>query len=159
MLLAVLFLGLLPLAAPAREIRFPAKGYPAFTFDLPEDWSAQADDSGNLIMASASRTTSLVILVGETTDPLDKIAAEALKVARAVPAQGKQGIEISGCKGFIYFSTMKNSRGVRLDLEMTIVRVDPNHIASSSLILVSGVSKVNETTARTVQRQFHLRLK
>lgn len=89
---------LTPLAAPAKDVRFPEKTLPAFTFVLPDDWTSEADTSGNLIMRCPNRTTSLVIFTGEDSGDLDALAKEALQVAKTAPALRKEPAEISGCK-------------------------------------------------------------
>jgi len=147
---------LAPLTTLAKDVRFPEKTSPAFTFVLPDDWSAEPDTSGNLIMRNPNRTTSLVIFTGESAEELDVIAREALQVAKAEPAPRKEPFEISGCKGFTYFTTMTNPSGVHLTLEMSIVRTDPKHVASASLILAEGVAKADETNSRLVKNGLKL---
>ena len=109
-------------------------------------------------MASANRATVLVILVGEAAAELalDDIAKEALTVAKAAPYARKEPVEISGCKGFNYFTTIQRAENDILQLEMTIVRVDSGHIASASLLLAPGVIKADETAARLVKNGLKL---
>lgn len=147
---------LAPLTASAKDIRFPAKGFPAYVFILPDDWSSEADDYGNLLMSSATHVTSLVIIIGVGPEALDEIARVALETAKATPYDHKEPAEISGCKGFTYFSNMTNPSGVQIKLEMTIVRVDARNFASASLLLASGVTKTDETTARILKNSFKL---
>ncbi|HKB57968.1 MAG TPA: hypothetical protein VKC51_10295 [Lacunisphaera sp.] len=147
---------LAPLSASAKDMRFPEKGSPAYVFVLPDDWSAQPDDSGNLIMASANHVASLVILVGEAPEALDEVARVALETAQATSFQRKEPVEISGFKGFTYFSSITNAAKVSITLEMTIVRVDEKNIASASLLLASGVAKADEADARLVRNGLKL---
>ena len=148
---------LTPLTAPAKDVRFPEKTLPAFAFVLPDDWSTEADTDGNLIMRNPSRTTSLVIFTGEAADELDTIAKEALQGAKTAPALRKEPAEISGCKGFTYFTTTTNSSGFHLNMEVTIVRTDPKHVASACLILADNVAKADETGSRLVKNGLKLR--
>ncbi len=145
-----------PLTSSAKDMRFPEKGSPAYVFVLPDDWSSQTDDSGNLLMASANHTTALVILVGEAPDALDEIAKVALETAKAAPFSRKEPVEISGFKGFNYFSNMSNPAGVSIKLEMIIVRVDDRNFASASLLLASGVTQADESSARLVRNGLKL---
>lgn len=154
LVLAVLLL--LPPPVVARDVRFPENSLPAFTFFLPDDWSTQPDGEGNLIMASAKRAASMVVIVAESADELDDIAVEAFGVAKADPSSRREPAEISGCKGFTYFTTITNPKGVRLNLETTIVRVSEKHIAAASLLLVTGATKEEETTARLVRNGLKL---
>ncbi len=141
---------LLPLAALARDVRHPEKTSPAFGFVLPDNWSREPDTSGNLIMFNPARTTGIVIIVAESVDPLDKIATEAFGVAKADAYKNKKPAEISGCKGFTYFSTITNDKGVKMSLETTIVRVDDKNIAAASLLVVTSATPDDETAARLV---------
>ncbi len=148
---------LTPLAAPAKDVLFPEKTLPAFTFVLPDDWSSEADTSGNLIMRCPNRTTSIVIFTGVDSSDLDTLAKEALQIAKTAPALRKEPAEISGCKGFTYFTTMTNPSGIHLNLEFTLVRTDPTHVASVGLIMADNVAKVDETSSRLVKNGLKLR--
>ncbi len=158
-LLVVLTLALALLAslsAPAKELRFPETGVPAYAIVLPDDWITQPADQGNLLLLSANRTAVLVVLVVKSADSLEKNAKDALEQAPAVPDGRKNPTEISGCEGFTWFGTMKNAKNLTLNLEMSIVQVDPEHIASASLILVQDVSRADESTARLVRNGLKL---
>jgi hypothetical protein len=146
----ILAVFLLPLAVFARDVRHPEKISPAFSFILPDDWSHEPETSGNLIMFNPGRTTGIVIIVPESPDALDKIATEAFGVAKAEAPQSKKPAEISGCKGFTYFSTITNDKGVKMNLETTIVRVNEKYIAAASLLVVTTATKDDETAARLV---------
>ena len=143
-------------AAPARDDRHPEKTSPAFSFILPDTWSREPDASGNLIMFNPARTTGLVIIVAESADELDKIATEAFGVAKADAFKNKKPAEISGCKGFTYFSTITNDKGVKMNLETTIVRVDAKNIAAASLLLVTTAGADDVTAARLVHNGLKL---
>lgn len=159
LLLVILTLALAwlaPLTAPAKDMRHPEKGVPAYTFVLPDDWSAQLAEADNLIMANANRSTVLVVFVGASTEPLDVIAKEAFAVAKATASERKEPAEISGCEGFTWFTTIKNDAGLTLNLETTIVRIGSEHVASASLILAPGVTPADETAARLVRNGLKL---
>lgn len=147
---------LLPLSAPARDIRHPEKTSPAFTLMLPDDWSHEPADAGNLILFNPERTTGIVIIVTESTDELDKIATEAFGVAKADAPQSKKPAEISGYKGFTYFSSLTNDKGVKMNLETTLVRADDKSIAAASLLVVTTATKEDETAARLVRNGLKL---
>lgn len=142
---------LAPSAATGKEVRFPETGVPAYAIVLPDDWITQPADDGNLLLFSANRTAVMVVLVAVSTEPLDKIAKEALEIAPAVPDGRKNPTEISGCEGFTWFGTMKNDKNATLNLEMSIVRIDPEHVASASLLLASDTAPVDITAARLVR--------
>lgn len=147
---------LLPLAARARDLRHPEKTSPAFSFVLPDDWTREPADAGNLILFNPKRTTGIVIIVTESTDELDQIATEAFGVAKADAPQSKKPAEISGHQGFTYFSNLANDKGVKMSLETTIVRVDDKHIAAASLLVVTTATKDDETAARLVHNGLKL---
>ena len=140
-----------PLSALARDVQFPEKTLPAFSFVLPDDWSREPDTSGNLLMFNPNRMTGFVIIVTESTEALDDIATEAFGVAKADAPQSKKPAEISGWKGFTYFSSITNAKGVKMSLETTIVRVGEKHIAAASLLVVTATTKEDETAARLVR--------
>lgn len=150
----ILFLALAvlaPLPASAKEIRHPETGLPAYVFTLPDEWTTQPAEQGNLILLSPTRTAVLVILLAKSNEPLDKIAKEGLETAPAVPDGRKEPVEISGCAGFTWYGTMKNAKDLTLNLEMSIVRVDSDHVASASLILTPDIDAADESTARLVR--------
>jgi hypothetical protein len=147
---------LAPLSALAKDVRFPETGFPAYVIVLPDDWTTQAAEQGNLLLFSPNRTTVMVVLMAESNEPLDKIAKEALELAPAVPDGRKEPTEISGCEGFTWFATMKNANNLTLNLEMSIVRIDPEHVSSASLILAQNVSRADESTARLVRNGIKL---
>jgi hypothetical protein len=145
-----------PLAGLARDVRHPEKTSPAFSFVLPDAWSREPDTAGNLIMFNPARTTGIVIIVAESADELDQIATEAFGVAKADAFSNKKPAEISGCKGFTYFSSITNDKGIKMSLETTLVRVDPKNIAAASLLVVTSASKDDETAARLVHNGLKL---
>lgn len=150
MLLLTLALALLaPLSA--KDVRHPATGSPAYSFTIPDDWITQDGGSGNLLIMDPKRSTIVVILVVPSTDALDKIAAEAIEVAKATPPSRKEPTSISGCAGFTWYSTVQNPNSLVLSLEMTIVKIDDHTVASASLLIVPGVTAEAEATARRVR--------
>ena len=76
----VLAVLLLPLSVQGGDVRHPEKTLPSFSFVLPDNWSHEPDTSGNLIMFSPNRTTGIVIIVAESAEALDTIAAASLLV-------------------------------------------------------------------------------
>jgi hypothetical protein len=155
-LLAFLPLLLAPLTAPAKEVRFPETGLPAYAFILPDDWTSRADTSGNLIMVNPNRTVSFVILIAKSSEPIDVVASDAFTVAKATPSDRKEPAEISGHKGRTYFATIMNPKGLKLDVEMTVVQVGDSHIGSASLLFLPGLSSADETAARLVRNGLKL---
>jgi hypothetical protein len=147
---------LAPLSVPAKDVRHPAEGVPAYAFVLPDDWGTKLAEADNLILTSANRSAVIVLFVGTATEELDTIAKEAFETAKATATGRKDPAEISGCEGFTYFATIKNSAGLNLNLETTIVRIDQEHVASSSLLLIPGLTPVDETAARVVKNGLKL---
>lgn len=147
---------LLPLSAPAKDIRHPEKTLPAFSLMLPDNWSHDPDTSGNLLMFNPSHSTGIVIIIVESTDELDKVATEAFGMAKADTPQNKKPAEISGHKGFTYFSSITNGKGVKMSLETTIVRVNDKYIAAATLLIATTATKDDETAARLVHNGLKL---
>lgn len=146
-----------PLALQALDVRHPAQGLPAYAFLLPDGWDQSPMDDGNLLLLSPNRSTVIVIYIGESDEDLDQLATDSLVVAKASPFSRHEPAEISGFKGKTYFSTLTNERGVNTNLELTIVRVDENHIATCTLILSAGLPKADETAGRLVRNGLRLR--
>jgi hypothetical protein len=142
---------LAPLSVLAKEVRFPETGVPAYVIVLPDEWTAQPAEQGNLLLMSPKRTAVLVVLLAESSEPLDKIAKEGLEQAPAVPDGRKEPVEISGCEGFTWYGTIKNAKDLTLNLEMSIVRIDPEHVASASILLARDITPADESTARLVR--------
>jgi hypothetical protein len=140
----------------AKDIRFPAQGVPAYRFVLPDEWSAKDDGKGNLIMALPNRSASMVIYLQTATGDLDEVLRGELSLSKEHAYQRKEPAEISGCKGFTYYSTFRNSKGLNLDVEYTLVRVDARHIGWCTLLLLPGLSKADETAAHLVRNGVRL---
>ena len=70
--------------------------------------------------------------------------------------QNKKPAEISGHKGFTYFSSITNGKGVKMSLETTIVRVNDKYIAAASLLIATTATKDDETAARLVHNGLKL---
>ncbi len=147
---------LAPPTATAKDVQFPETGFPAYAIVLPDDWTTQPADQGNLLLFSANRNAVVVVLVAKSADSLEKIAKDALAQAPAVPDGRKNPTEISGCEGFTWFGTMKNAKNLALALEMTVVRIDAEHVASASLILAPDITPADESTARLVRNGLKL---
>jgi hypothetical protein len=109
--------------AAARELRHPARGTPAFTVQVPDDWTDEVDPDRNLIVASADASTSFVFTWGSFSGELEDAAKLMLRVANATPPTGKTPTTISDLPGFSFDSTMKIAGNPLLLLKMTIVRV------------------------------------
>jgi hypothetical protein len=138
---AALCWALAPGLARATDMRFPQTGNPALSFHMPDDWTSQVDSDGNLIIVSGAHDSSIamsVVTVGP--EEFDQLAAEIMKAANANPPQRIGPVTVSGFSGFDYSSTMSNASGVAINLKLIIVRPDPNHIASVTLITVQGIS-------------------
>ncbi len=150
MLLLTLALALLP-PLSAKDVRHPATGSPAYAFTVPDDWTTQDGGSGNLLVMDPTRSTIVVILVVPSSDSLDKIAKDAIEVSKASPPTRKEATTISGCAGFTWYSTVQNPNNLTLSLEMTIVKIDDQTVASASLIMIPGVTPAAEAAARRVR--------
>lgn len=142
--------GLASLTASAKEMRAPEKGVPAFAAVLPDDWTTELEaETKCLLMFNPRNTAHIVILVDVSNQTLEENANDAFAAATAPPYYRKVPAEISGCKGFTYFSTVKDAKG-EIRLEMTFVQVDAKHVAARSLTLRPGLTKDEETILRLV---------
>ena len=147
---------LAPLSAPAKELRHPAEGVPAYAIIMPDDWTSKYDAEGSLLLLSANRNAVVVLFVGASTEPLEKVATDAFAVAKIAPGPHTEPAEISGCEGTTWFGTMTNDSGIKLSWEFSIVRAGETHVASAALILADGMETAEVTTARLVRNGLKL---
>jgi len=151
-LLALAALGLVFAdAAEARELRHPARGTPAFTVQVPDDWPHEVDPDNNLIVTSADTSTSFVFTWGNFTGDLENAAKLMLKVANATPPTGKAATSISGQAGFSFDSTMTTTNP-RLQLKLTIVRVGAKGFGSCTKLEREGNAPQQRQRAEAVMQ-------
>ena len=156
--MAALWIGLFAVqAAFAGDVRFPATGDPAFSFRMPDDWTAEEDDLNSLLLVSGDHSTSFSLLLDTSDEPLDdaildEIARVALKVAKADPAKSKKPASISGFPGFSYTTTTTNKAGVLIRLTLILVRIDATHLASCTMIEAANNSPAQRKSADAVLR-------
>jgi len=156
-ILAALCLCLLGMqAAYAGDVRFPKTGNPALSFHMPDAWTSEVDSSGNLILTSDSRTAAFSLTVLEGNENIDTLAAEAAKFASATPPQRNGYAEISAFPGAVYFSTMKNDRGVSLNLKMVIVKIGTSHVVTVTRITVGDITPADLEAAEAVLKSMKL---
>lgn len=122
-LAAVLLCVAIAAEAAARELRHPGPGTPAFTLQVPDNWTHQATDD-NLIAVSQDKTTSIVVAFWTHTGALEEAARIMLEGGGATTPTGKTPATISGLSGFSFDSTSKSSTGRPLQVKLTIVRLN-----------------------------------
>jgi len=118
----------------AKDMRFPESGDPAFSFQMPNDWTSRVDGDGNLLLTSGDRSTAFSLSHVVDSSSLDDIANGALGVAKADETRTRTPATISGFSGLSYTTTMKNDAGVKLRVKLVIVRIDKTHAASCTKI-------------------------
>jgi len=109
-LAAVLLCVAIAAEASARELRHPASGAPAFTVQVPDNWTHQVTDD-NLIAVSQDKTMSIVVAFWTHTGSLEEAAKIMLEGGGATAPTGKMPASLSGLPGFSFDSTSKSGKG------------------------------------------------
>jgi hypothetical protein len=143
-------------SAPARDMRFPEHGNPAFAFEVPDDWTTQIDRFGNMHLTSANHHATFSLTILEDSGPLDDVAADILSMVGADAAHSRKPMAISGFQGYKYFSSATKDKDVQINLELTAITLDSKHVATCTLMLVSGLPAAEADPARTVERSITL---
>ena len=122
-LAAVLLCVAIAAEAAARELRYPGPGTPAFTVQIPDDWTHVATDD-YLAVVSPDKSTSIVVTFWTHTGSFDEAAKIMLEGGGATAPTGKTPASLSGLPGFSFDSTSKSSGGAPLQAKLTIVRLN-----------------------------------
>jgi len=155
-LIAVLLCVAIATEAAARELRHPARGTPAFTVQVPDDWTHEVDTDNNLIAVSQDRSTSVVFSFGTYAGSLEDAAKMMLQVANATAPTGTTPASISGLSGSSFESTMKNGKGQLLQLKLTIMRIGARSYGSAAKIEIVGNSPEQRQLADTVMQSVRI---
>lgn len=126
--------------ASARSLRYPQSGDPAFSMEVPEDWSSRTDNSGNFIVVSGDRAIAYSMNVFVVRASADEVARNALEVRKVTPVPEKQRVSISGSEGVAYKWKASNATNAKLDITLMVVQVDATHVANCTEILVESGS-------------------
>jgi hypothetical protein len=130
--------------AVARELRYPGPGTPAFTLQIPDNWSHQVTDD-NLIAVSHDKRMSIVVAFWTHTGAIEDAARIMLEGGGATTPTGKTPATISGLSGYSFDSTSKGGGGNPLQVKLTIVRLNDR--------VYGSVIKFELTTNSSEQRQ------
>lgn len=155
-LAAILFCVAVVTDAEARELRHPARGNPAFTVQVPDDWTHEVDPDNNLIVVAKDSATSFVFTLGALHEKLELAAARILKAANATPPTGKMPASISGQQGFSFDSTMTTPNNPMLLLQMTIVRIGAKGFGSATKLQVHTNTAEQRQLAETVRQSIRI---
>lgn len=161
----VLLLALLPVllasAPPAVlcEVLHPRADLPAFRCLLPEGWTSEVDNAGNLLLANRDRSANFSLGFVHSPDPegsIDALAKAILASAVVKPWDSREPAEISGHRGHRYTARVRHTNGVEVRTEVVLVAVGADHIAACSLLFGTRVSRADETTARLMHAAVRL---
>jgi hypothetical protein len=148
-LAAVLLCVAIAAEASARELRHPASGAPAFTVQVPDNWTHQVTDD-NLIAVSQDKTMSIVVAFWTHTGSLEEAAKIMLEGGGATAPTGKMPASLSGLPGFSFDSTSKSGKGQPLQVKLTIVRIGDGGYGSVLKFDLTGNSPEQRQLADTV---------
>jgi hypothetical protein len=143
-------------ASEAREVRYPASGMPAFVFQIPDDWNTRLDSSNNMIVGAADHSSGFSFSLIEYEGDLEQAAVLVMKAAGAVGTSKLGPASIGSSKGYEYFATITNQTGANIGVHLIIVRVDPKHIATATLVATLTATKEQRQAAQTVLEGAHI---
>ena len=155
-LAAVLVCVAIAAAASARELRHPAGGVPAFTVQVPDDWTHSVGTDNALVAVSQDRSTSIVLSFGADSGSLEDFTRAMFLTAGAAAPADKTPATISGLSGFSFESTMKNGKGELLQLKLTIVRIGERRHGSATVLQQAGNSPEQRQLAENVMRSVQI---
>jgi hypothetical protein len=135
-------------AVNAEPVRIPKTGVPAFSFDAPAGWQIVYDKYGNLQFSKANYSVQmqLSIMSGPEVNQnqtLGNLAAGVLKSGGFPPSTRRQAGVIAGRTGQTFF-TSKVQNGVRLLLDITLVRLDAEHVACLARMTRYDAARANQ---------------
>lgn len=116
--------------AAARELRHPGPGTPAFTVQVPDDWTHLVADD-NLIAVSRDETMSIVVAFWTHAGPLEEAAKIMLEGGDATASTGKRA---------------------RPAAELTIVRIGVRGYGAATKIEGPAISPEQRRPADTVMQ-------
>jgi hypothetical protein len=87
-------------AASARELRHPARAVPAFTVQVPDDWTYSVGTDNALVAVSQDRSTSIVLSFGADSGSLEDVTRVMFLAAGVATPADKTPASISGLAGF-----------------------------------------------------------
>jgi hypothetical protein len=155
-------LGLAPPAAAEIE-RLPLSGMPAFVVDVPADWSAKHDDTGDLLLVPNDSSGLVLLTIVELPDgdtgTLPAFAAQTLKAAGAAPCTRTEPASIAGESGEAFYSTLPEE-GVTMALRLVAVRLvavrlDATHVAAEVVARNPGLSAPQSRSIDDVVARIH----
>lgn len=146
-------------SAVLRDVLHPRSDLPAFHCLLPEGWTSEVDTAGNLLIANRDRSANFSLGFVHSPDPagtIDELAKAILASAVVKPWDNREPAEISGHRGYRYTARVRHTNRVEVRTEVVLVAVGADHIAASSLLLGTRVSRADETTARLMHAAVRL---
>jgi hypothetical protein len=141
--------------AAARELRHPGPGVPAFTVQVPDNWTHQVTDD-NLIALSQDKTMSIVVAFWTHTGSPEEAARMMLEGGGATAPTGKMSASLSGLPGFSFDSTSKSSKGQPLQVKLMIVRVSSRVYGSVLKFELASNSPEQRQLADTVMQSVRI---
>jgi hypothetical protein len=154
-LAAVLLCVAIAAEVAARELRHPGPGTPAFTVQVPDNWTHQVTDD-NLFVVSPDKTMSIVVSFWTHIGSLEEAAKIMLEGGGATAPTGKMPASISGLPGFTFDSTSKNGKGQPLQVKLTIVQVGGRVYGSVTKFELTSNSPEQRQLADTVMQSVRI---
>ena len=154
-LAAVLLCVAIAAESSARELRYPGPGTPAFTVQIPDDWT-HVVTGDYLAVVSQDKSTSIVVTFWTHTGSFEEAAKTMLEGGGATEPTGKMPASLSGLPGFSFDSTSKSSGGAPLQVKLTIVRLNDRVYGSTIRFELASNSPEQRQRADTVMQSIRI---
>jgi hypothetical protein len=126
--------------AAAEPIRYPEQGVPAFVIDLPSGWRATVYKDEGLQVEQDMFVRRQILILSILDRPEEVRDRSLADIATGVITGSmypsftlREPGSIAGHKGEVFFSSVEHPVG-RVDLILTLVRLDPQHVAAMTTI-------------------------
>ncbi|WP_374526761.1 hypothetical protein [Novosphingobium sp.] len=127
--------------AQAETFRNPKVGVPAFNVELLPGWSANYDDSDNLLLINGDKQVAMTFSVvdNDPKNPFTSVdLAQALfQVLGSPPYDRTETGMVDGQRADIYIGSFTRDDGLELELRVVVIKLGPKY-AVASIITPTG---------------------
>jgi len=151
---AALFLAVAP--ASARTVEETTPGGPTIELTIPDTWTAQQDNDGNLILNLPGGRIAFSVTVMADDRELDVSMAEVFSYIQA-SAQRVDAAELSGMQGALYRGSFVHPEGFTLNFETAAVKADQNWVAAVTIVSLPGATQSEQDAAYAIRDSARIR--
>ncbi len=142
--------------ASARVLRQPETGDPALEVEIPDDWIASKDKSANLIVRSADSSAAFALNVLTNSRPLDVLARAVFAAQKISQVPDSRPGSIAGHAGLSYDWTVATPGKSTVHMTLTLVQIDPTHVANATKVLADISSAETRQIANWIAQDLRI---